>query len=96
MTVPRNALLVAFALVAGPAALLGSAPALAPAASLLIALFAAVAALDGFMGVRGLRGISVRLPEVVRFVRRRKASMAVVIRNGGASRGRISRWARVA
>ncbi len=89
MIVPRTALLVAFVLIAGPAAVLGSMPSLAPAAWLLIALFAVVAALDAVLGIRSLRGISVRLPDIVRFVRRRKSGMSVVIRNGSSHSGRI-------
>ena len=79
MIAPRTRLLVLFGVAIAPAAAVGSLPAV-----LFIALFALVVALDAILGSQRLRGIEVELPAVVRFVRNRKGTIALTIRNRGA------------
>jgi uncharacterized protein (DUF58 family) len=79
MIAPRTRLLLLFSVVVAPAAAIGSLPAL-----LLIALFVLVVVLDALLGRQRLQGIEVELPAVVRFVRNRKGTIPVTIRNRGA------------
>jgi uncharacterized protein (DUF58 family) len=89
MITPRTLLLVIFGLLVVPAAALASAPSTARAAWLFIGSFVLVAALDAVLGHRNLVGISVGLPDVVRFVRRRKGTIPVTIRNDNAGVSRV-------
>ncbi len=91
MITPRTRLLVIFGLTVVPAAALISSPSAATVAWLFIGLFVVVAILDALLGSRNLDGIVITLPEVVRFVRRRKGVIAVTVRNisAGVSRVRV-------
>jgi uncharacterized protein (DUF58 family) len=84
MIAPRTLLLVIFGLLVVPAAALATAPSAARAAWLFIGSFVLVAALDAVLGHRNLAGITLSMPEIVRFVRRRKGTIPVTIRNDNA------------
>lgn len=92
MITPRSRLLLLFALTVVPAAALTSAPSAAMAAWLFIGAFAMVASLDAVLGSRNLDGITLTLPDVVRFVRRRKGVVPLTITNhtSGVSRVRAA------
>jgi len=81
MITPRSRLLVLFGLSVVPAAALH--------AWRFIGIFVVVAVLDAMLGGRNLDGIALSLPEVVRFVRRRKGVIPVTVRNEGAGVPRI-------
>jgi uncharacterized protein (DUF58 family) len=89
MITPRTRLLVAFGLIVVPAAALASAPSAAQAAWLFIGSFVVLAAVDAVLGNRNLDGIALSMPEVVRFVRRRKGVIPVTVRNDGAGISRL-------
>ena len=76
---PRTRLLVLFGLAVVPAAALTSAPAAAMAAWLFIGSFMVVAVLDAWLGSRNLAGVTLSLPDVVRFVRRRKGVIPLTV-----------------
>ena len=78
MIAPRTRLLVLFGVVVAPAAAIGSLP-----AWWFIVLFLLVVALDAILGGQRLQGVAVELPAVVRFVRNRKGTIPVTIRNRG-------------
>jgi uncharacterized protein (DUF58 family) len=89
MITPRTRLLVLFAVSVVPAAALLSAPSAARAAWLFIGCWVVVAFLDAVLGSRNLDGIGVGMPDVVRFVRRRKGAIPVTVSNGGAGTHRV-------
>jgi uncharacterized protein (DUF58 family) len=89
MITPRTLLLVIFGLLVVPAAALATAPSTARAAWLFIGSFVLVAALDAVLGHRNLAGITLSMPEIVRFVRRRKGIIPVTIRNDNAGVSRV-------
>ncbi|MGA3028566.1 MAG: DUF58 domain-containing protein [Bryobacteraceae bacterium] len=89
MIAPRTRLLVVFGLTVAPAAALTSSPLAALTAWLFIGSFVLVAFLDAVLGSRNLDGITLSLPGVVRFVRRRKGVIPVTVRNGGAGVSRV-------
>lgn len=86
---PRTRLLVLFGLTVVPAAALTSSPAAAGAAWLFIGFFILLSVLDALLGSRNLDGIALSMPEVVRFVRRRKGVVPVAIRNDSAGISRV-------
>ena len=89
MITPRTRLLVLFGLTVVPAAALTSSPGAAWAAWWFIGSFVVVAFLDAVLGSRNLEGVALSLPEVVRFVRRRKGVIPVTVRNAGAGVSRV-------
>jgi uncharacterized protein (DUF58 family) len=89
MITPRRLLLVIFGLLVVPAAAVTSAPSAARPAWLFIGSFVLVAALDAVLGHRNLAGVTLSMPDVVRFVRRRKGTIAVTIRNDNAGVSRV-------
>ena len=86
MIVPRTRLLVIFAVTMVPAAALAAVPGAALPALLFMVLFAAVTALDARIGVQRARKVSLRLPDVVRFVRRRKGVLPLTAQGAGRVR----------
>jgi len=82
MIVPQNRLLLWFALLVVPFMLLG---AIEPAATIVsvscILAFLLLVAADGLMARRGLDGISVTLPEVVRLSKDRETKLELRLRN---------------
>jgi uncharacterized protein (DUF58 family) len=82
MIVPRTRLLCWVALIVLPFSILVAVvPATAPVSLALILLLIALAVADALRGWRGLAGISVQLPEVVRMSKNRDAKIEVRIRN---------------
>ncbi|MBI5383356.1 MAG: DUF58 domain-containing protein [Verrucomicrobia bacterium] len=82
MIVPQSRLLFWFAIVVLPFAVLGAVYAEAlPLAIVAIAVLAVLAALDVALGLGGLDGISVKLPEVLRFSKDREGAIEVRLRN---------------
>lgn len=85
MIVPRTRLLVVFALTVVPAAALAAMPGAEAPAFLFMAVFTVVVLLDAAIGVRRAREVELRMPAVVRFVRRRKGVLPVAIRGGSGT-----------
>jgi len=82
MIVPCQKLLIWTALVVLPAALLaGLIAPLFPIAAAVVALFAALAALDAMLGLGALEGIQVQLPPVVRLSKDRPGAIEIHIKN---------------
>ena len=82
---PRNRLIAAVGLVAGIVALMAAvAPGFAVAALLIVAGLVLVVVFDAVTSLRGLQGISVRTPELVRTVRDRESELPFSIVNTGS------------
>ena len=84
MITPRTRLLVLFGLTVVPAAALNS-----RVAWMFIGAFVVVAVLDAVLGSRNLDGVTLSMPAVVRFVRRRKGVIPATVRNDGTGVSRI-------
>ena len=81
---PQNRLIGAVGLIAGVAALVAAiAPAFTFAAVLIFVALAAVAVADAVQSTRGLRGVAVRTPEMIRTVRDRESEVPFSIVNTG-------------
>lgn len=90
MIVPQTRLLIWFAVVALPAALLAAVfPGWAWELALVVAGFVIVAAVDALAAMRGLEGCAVELPEIVRFAKDRESRLAVRVRNPPQNARRI-------
>jgi uncharacterized protein (DUF58 family) len=84
MIAPRNRLIWTIALVAGPTALIAAImPALTIAAIAVAVAVTFIAAADAILSTRGLRGITVRAPALIRTVRDRPTELPFSIVNTG-------------